>query len=64
MCVPAEIQTKHLLNTSSKTHYNLTLHRQSHKIQNDTWLRPATVILNVILYGEHLSKHVHVKKKF
>ena len=34
--VPAEIQTKHLLNTSSKTQYNLTLLRQSYKIQINT----------------------------
>jgi len=61
--VPTEIQTKHLLNTSSKMHYNLTLLRQSHKIQNNTWLRPTTFISNVILYGEHLSKKVHRNKK-
>jgi len=44
MHIPAEIQTKHLLNTNSKMDYNLTLLRQSYKIQNDTWLRPAIFI--------------------
>jgi hypothetical protein len=60
--VPAEIQTKRLLNTSSKMHYNLTLLRKLYKIQNNTWLRPTTIISNVFLYGEHLRKYT--EKKF
>jgi hypothetical protein len=51
-----------LINTSIKTHYNLTHFRQSYKVQNESWLRPATFIWKITLYGEYLSKKAHRKK--